>query len=368
LALPAASRWKRPAAFLHNGNGDKLLALPALRALCDVFPGRLRLLCAPGDRLRYAELDLHGVCEVPFTWSGGPDPTWRFDAARVAQALDGADLLLSLNTWYSDDVVELLARLPGAQSVGLSRPFAVRLSTPPSLHIVDRMFQLARWVEPSLDVGRYSYPPTFGAEAAEAALRIRESLPPPRRVLAVHVTTGAAKMWPLESWRRLLASFLDRHPDYVAFVLDRTSPGLDMSSDRVVPVVGLPLPTAFALVGTCDLFVGIDSCMLHASDLYRVPGVGLFGPTMPGKWGYRFAPHRHLSSPTGRLDGIAVPSVLEALETLLPRYPSGAATARTSHADIGLEACTSRPPRSRAGQDPDVGSDGAATSAPGRYE
>jgi hypothetical protein len=347
----AGSRWERPVAFLHNGHGDKLLALPALRALCDLFPGRLRLLCASGDGERYAELPLRGVSEIPFR-RGDDDATWRFDACAAARAIEGADLLLSLNTWWNDDVVRLLGLLPGAESVGFFRPFAHRLSTPASFHIVDRLFQVARWVEPSLDVDRYSYPPAFSAAVTESSLRIRECLPPPRRVLAVHTTTGPEKMWTLESWSRLLATFLGRHPDYVAFVLDPTPLGVEKASDRIIPM-GLPLPAAFALVGTCDLFVGIDSCMLHAADLYRVPGVGLFGPTPARNWGYRFAPHRHVCSPTARLDGISVESVLDAIESLLPDYPSAFASAPT------------RPTRL---QDPDVGSGGAAVASAGRYE
>jgi ADP-heptose:LPS heptosyltransferase len=45
-------------------------------------------------------------------------------------------------------------------------------------------------------------------------------------------------------------------------------------------------------VRSADAFLGVDSCMLHAADLFRVPSVGLFGPTRPSEFGLRFARHR----------------------------------------------------------------------------
>ena len=42
--------WRSPAAFIVNGIGDYLIALPALRALASLMRGRLRLLCLPAVR------------------------------------------------------------------------------------------------------------------------------------------------------------------------------------------------------------------------------------------------------------------------------------------------------------------------------
>jgi hypothetical protein len=54
--------------------------------------------------------------------------------------------------------------------------------------------------------------------------------------------------------------------------------------------------------------------MLHAADLARVPGVGLFGPTRSATWGFRFGPHRHLDE--RKMADITVDEVLRALEDL----------------------------------------------------
>jgi ADP-heptose:LPS heptosyltransferase len=67
-----------------------------------------------------------------------------------------------------------------------------------------------------------------------------------------------------------------------------------------------------------DLFLGADSSMLHAADLFRVPGVGLFGPTDPRRYGFRFARHRHIRNRRG-MKFIQESAVLAALESLLRR-------------------------------------------------
>ena len=63
---------------------------------------------------------------------------------------------------------------------------------------------------------------------------------------------------------------------------------------RIQDLCGIPLGITFALIGVADLFLGIDSAMLHIADLYRIPGVGIFGSTDPKQWGFRFSPHRHV--------------------------------------------------------------------------
>jgi ADP-heptose:LPS heptosyltransferase len=85
--------------------------------------------------------------------------------------------------------------------------------------------------------------------------------------------------------------------------------------DRVSPHLGLPLDLAMGLVANADLFVGIDSSMLHAADLARVPGVGLFGPTRAATWGFRFAPHRHVDM--SAMEDITAIDVLDAMEDLV---------------------------------------------------
>jgi ADP-heptose:LPS heptosyltransferase len=126
-------------------------------------------------------------------------------------------------------------------------------------------------------------------------------------------------MWPVEKFIALLDAFLARHEDFVVFVLGGTDLHLDRGrcGDRVIPCCHLPIGVSLALVGLCDVFIGVDSCMLHAADLCRVPGVGLFGPTDPVEFGYRFGRGIHVRGGPF-MEDIEEDAVLEALESVLP--------------------------------------------------
>jgi len=139
-------------------------------------------------------------------------------------------------------------------------------------------------------------------------------------VLVVHTETQPAKKWPKASFVRLIDMFIDRHPEFMVLVVDQDDACLDSGrhTDHVVPCNGLDLPLALSLVGEADLFVGVDSCMLHTADLFRIPGVGLFGPTNCDEWGFRLARHRHVCA-DGEMSRIRVEDVLTALESLLTR-------------------------------------------------
>ena len=56
--------------------------------------------------------------------------------------------------------------------------------------------------------------------------------------------------------------------------------------------------------------------MLHAADLFNVPGVGLFGPTSSAEFGFKFSRHHHVQA-DGTMDTIDPFNVLILLETLL---------------------------------------------------
>jgi ADP-heptose:LPS heptosyltransferase len=137
-------------------------------------------------------------------------------------------------------------------------------------------------------------------------------------MLVIHTETLPHKMWPTERFISVLDKFFDAHHNYAAVVLDKADRKLD-AGRHGVRVIHLPyssVATHYAIVGLADLFLGIDSCFLHAADLFRVPGVGLFGPTNHKVFGFRFGPHRHVYS-GGTMEEIGEASVLEALESMV---------------------------------------------------
>jgi hypothetical protein len=249
--------------------------------------------------------------------------TRLFDAERVASAHGACDQLISLKTWHSPSVDRLLARLAPRCSVGFFSEFDVAVRLDFGKHSAELAFDIPRALDASLRLDDFAAPPVFGARLVEQARRVRRMLPPGLRVLAVHADTAAEKMWPRERFLRLLDLFLGRRPEFLALVLGSEDLRLDAGrhGDRVIPAYGLPLGTAVQLVGGADVFVGIDSSLLHAADVFRVPGVGLFGSTSPHEWGFRFARHRHVRA-RGGLSRLREHTVLAALEDLLGELAS----------------------------------------------
>lgn len=329
---------RHPVAIFANGLGDHLLVLPAIRALAELFRGRLALVAMPGKRdLFFHDVPLRALCETSV--SRDSRGAKKFDARNAARCIGQADLVLSLNPWHSSSMEELLEFWKPSHSVGFHSSFQERIDIDFKKHSADLVFDVPLRVHPGLRIEEFAKPHRSDPVSRSCAQRIRESVPSHMRVLAVHADTGlwttmgsraldaqvpaeqilGNKMWPVEKFVALLDAFLSRHEDYVVFVLGGTDLHLGRGhfGDRVIPCCHLPIAVSLALVGLCDVFVGVDSCMLHAADLYRVPGVGLFGPTDPVEFGYRFGCGVHIRGGPF-MEDIAEDAVLEALESLLP--------------------------------------------------
>ena len=307
-----------PVAIHYNGYGDRLLCLPALRALASLFPNRIKLICGVRDRdTFFADLPLADIIELKYERDVGG---WLFDHEAAAKAVGDCDLLISLNTWYSASISRLQRSFASADSIGLYSKFSRRVAWDPERHAADRVFEIARQIKSSLNIEQFSQPLELPRSEVENARFIRSRIPRHRRVLAVHTRTTPEKMWSPGKFTSVIDEFLDRHPDYVVFVFDQERYGLDSGKhgNRVFPLPcwQIPLARSFAILSETDLFLGIDSCMLHLADLYRIPGVGLFGPTKPSEFGFRFGPHKHIQSGQS-MEDISESEVLSALDELV---------------------------------------------------
>jgi ADP-heptose:LPS heptosyltransferase len=307
---------RRPVVIFSNGIGDHLLNLPALRALAALFAERLTLICQAGAKDTYfSDLPFFRVCEAYMQMADGGR---RFDAEDMARNVGTCDLLLSLNPWHSDSIDRLIELLSPAESVGFFPSFKTVLRLDYSKHSADLAFDVALSLDSSLQLEDFARPPVFPPRFRQRARLIRELVPPGVRVMALHADTLSEKMWPPDRFIRLLDDFLSGHPDYVVFVVGEKDLHLDSGrcGDRVIPCHGLAFPISATLVAEADLFLGVDSCMLHVADLFRVPGVGLFGPTNSFEWGFRFGNGRHVCAEAS-MDQIEPSAVLQVLESLI---------------------------------------------------
>jgi hypothetical protein len=287
-----AAAFERPGVLIVNRLGDQLMALPAVRALCALFPRGVQLLLGE-DMRAFFYRGLPVGEPVRLRWSGEGEA--GIDVDRAARTATGCDLLLCLSPhpiWF---VGPLAARLGARLTIGYGEGLDHRLYLRDGDHVFDSEFAIARQLDPGLRLEDFSAPPEFSPAAERAA---REFLAAARgawpRVLFVHPETSSDRMWERARLAWVLDRFLAARPDYMAMVASLEPFDLGDHGGRV-RWINSHLELTLALMRHMDLFLGMDSLFLHAADLFRIPGLALFGPTLDWQKGFRFSPHgRHL--------------------------------------------------------------------------
>lgn len=322
--------WARtPTVYFSTLIGDAVLTLPTLRALSELFTAPLTLLCPKtAFDLCFREVssrlvDITGSPPVGPTLGPPSDRILDYDA--LASEIGPVDLFINAVPWDIPSNLfarPLRERLAPTTSIGFPTGDTYDLVVPRDVpHSADLTFKLARLFDPSARIETYARPVPTAPAVREKVRSLRAGLPAGTKVVAVHADTGwIKKRWPVTRFIDLLDRFLSRHRDFVAWVVGAGHEELNVGRerDRVSTYLGVPLDLAMGMVADADLFVGIDSCMLHAADLARIPGVGLYGPTRPSTWGFRFAPHRHIDMAT--MADITVEHVLSAMEDLVDEH------------------------------------------------
>jgi ADP-heptose:LPS heptosyltransferase len=315
---------RRPALYFAAKIGDSIMTMPTVRALAELFDAPLTVISPKVTYdlcFREASPRLVDTDEVP--QSGPPSlPVRRPDCAALASQIGAADVLI--NTVNSNAPTQtfrdLQRRLAPTTTIGFkSKQEEYDVTVPKQAwHTCDLLFKLARLFDPSLRIEDYAQPVPIPRSVQAEARSMRAAVPAGTKVLVVHADTDwKEKRWPITRFIDVLDRFLSNHPEFVAWIVGMGHEELNVGRerDRVIPHLGLPLDLSMGMVAAADLFLGVDSCMLHAADLARVPGVGLFGPTRSVTWGFRFGPHRHLDQ--RKMAGITVDEVLGALDDLV---------------------------------------------------
>jgi ADP-heptose:LPS heptosyltransferase len=302
----------RVGVFQVNGLGDQIIAWPTLRALRSQFTGDMELWLGYG---------MHGALYLDIQTSALGRVFWAdkanhvLDVSRIVSNRPPLDLFISISDWGSPSVVEIGRRLGAKRTVGFQGPFDERLPAV-SGNMFDSLFSVARYFNPNLALEQFAEPPRFSAAAENAASRfVEQQRKPGERILFVHPETKADKMWSREGYEFVLSRFLDSRPDVRVFLASVNPFALDLGihQSRVV-WVDAHFELALAIARHADLFLGVDSAFLHASDLLRIPGVGLFGPTSELDWGFRFArPSKCVSTGGAPMSELSAEFVLAAL-------------------------------------------------------
>jgi ADP-heptose:LPS heptosyltransferase len=309
---------RNPVAFFSNGIGDHILALPSLRCLSEIYNRRLTLVTSPQAGCTFFRgVPMRKIIEIEI-WRASGELT--FDVCALLAQIPQCDLFISLVPWYSTSIQALIAFAQPAASIGLHFDYLdVRIPCNPKRHSMDLTFDVCKLIDPSKTVEQYVGPIIPPDQARAAAFKWIER-PIGEKLLVLHPDSKPEKRWKLRHWQEFIGAFLGRNKNFYVAIVGCDDYNLDniKCANRIRNCNRASLSTALAIVSSADLFVGIDSCMLHAADIANVASVGLFGPTNVNQWGCRVTQNfRHVVSPTTRMCDITVPVVLSAVEDLL---------------------------------------------------
>jgi ADP-heptose:LPS heptosyltransferase len=281
-----------------------------------MFPQKAQLMLGEGNYgFLFHPIPLRDPEPVRVWWA---DPTaGKIDVTRILKGAPPCDLFICLSTWSSASIVELAHRMGARRTIGFDECFDEPVSPPAEcVHLFDYLFAIAQELDPSLSFERFNEAPTFSSAAEEAAARfVARHIKSGERLLFVHPESSSrTKMWDTEHWEWVLKRFVAERPEFKIFLSSLEPCVLDLGvhRDRLI-YFAEPLELSLASMRYADGFLGIDSCFLHAADLFRLPAVGLFGPTKPDEWGFRITPCFRHEYGYGTMEKVRRDAVLESL-------------------------------------------------------
>jgi heptosyltransferase-1 len=337
------ARARRLAIVRLTSLGDVIHTLPVAAAIKRQEP-KARVIWLAEERERIVLDDNPVVDEVIAV----PLRRWRAMARRpsglrqanrefrqLRRALRDLKLDAALDVQGWPHKTSPLAWLSGAPlRIGFSRAFArhplatlftTDRVTPPAdaRHIVDQnLALLGPLAIRTTDPPEFPLPRFAEAEAWAAAWWRDHGLGGRRVVALLPSTRGAAKLWPVGSYRALAGRLL---ADPATVVLALGGPGeetrlteviADAPPARAFALAPGPIPHLVGLLRRVDLAIGNDTGPIHVAAASDVPALALFGPTRGDRNGPYGPVGRYLQSPTKRMGDIDLDTVWAAVREM----------------------------------------------------
>ena len=293
-ALCDRDRVKRIAVFHLNQIGDLVFTLPALKALREGFPeARITSVVRP----HLAGLVSHSgyVDDIVPRTSGRISGPWRL--ARTLRA-GGTDLAV---TFSQSATMALCARLSGAEHrVGYLDSDLCRLLNhrvqERGIPCPDKVLHLVRCLGLTPETREYVGLVHLSPKDREAGERLLAECALEGSGPVIALAPGESTERPYKSWSATgFATVAARLSEEMGARLVIVGGGKDVAlgdeiiaglGRRAANLAGRTTPSELAAVlAQCDLLIGIDSGPMHVAAAMGLPGVGLFGPTDPGRTG-----------------------------------------------------------------------------------
>ncbi len=297
----------RVVALFCHGIGDGLMTLPMLRALIKLFGERLTLV-VPNDETFWF---LHQLDTNVITFN--PEPTMQGLAASF-EKIGACDILISTMPWLSETLKETIKKLSPQHTIGFFQEFDTTVTYQKGIHEIEALFNIIKVIQPSLSIEPYLYAPPISDRALSLAnnFLVQHKLCN-RKIIAIHTDTNPKKMWNENNWLDVVTQFLTKHPDHCCLAVGNKFDLSAYLNEQFIFATQLSFEVMSVLVSMSDIFLGIDSCFLHVADFFRVPSVGIFGPSNPDEFGLYLTKCLNLYDPTD-INRITPEQVLHALQ------------------------------------------------------
>jgi ADP-heptose:LPS heptosyltransferase len=264
--------------FFHNGIGDCIMTFPTVRALFLAYP-HVSLICHCSHLDLYTEFGFHSIT----TFEKNPSGT------ALSPILMGVDLFISLSTYHSQEIEELVNKLEPRESVGFySEFYTYPMSYVPGENMFDTYFRvLSALGHSTFNIESFSYGiKPSGRNNPMAGLKRKRI-----ELLTVHTDTKTEKEWDITCFEELMVRISDNFPEIFIAIIGKPRHFYNIDPGRSIQISpSFPFHISHELLDLSDFFIGIDSCFMHLADINRIPSLGLFGPTNEKQWGFRFSP------------------------------------------------------------------------------
>lgn len=299
--------FRYPVVFFANGIGDHLIVLPTLRALSRIFCGKLSLICTYNAYTEFfSDINFKKVWSIPFP--GYDNQNWQYPIQKIDQKqfeyitlskqIINCDLFISLAAWESLSLLKLIENLSPVISLGYFPSYTHEIPDNRQ-HVFDRDFAIAKLFKSNLMIENFSDGPALTKKNKMLVSSLKQQISEKNKLLVIHTDTKRRKMLSGGKFLKIIDEFLSRKSNYLAAIVGSYHEiPIDqaINKNRIFSLCNIPIGLSFAVVSVANLFLGIDSCMLHAADLFRIPSVAIFGATNPQRWGARFTNHFHVKS------------------------------------------------------------------------
>lgn len=296
--------------------GDTVLALPVFRGLRAAFPGHAIDLLAEGAAVGRLLSGCPDVDEV-LPWVRPPQVASASGRRRrgLARSLSGLEAVAAELRGRGYERAYLLKRSPSAawlalragiphrvgHATALGRPLLTRpVRWRRDRHYADCVLDLLRADGIQADDGGPAHwGPTPAAAARVDAILSRLPARRPRVFVAVRATDGR-RQWPLDRWVDVLRRLVKERCCEIVFCggPDDTAALTAISADLGTAAAhahdlssAVPLELAAALLARMDLYLGVNSGLMHLAAACGTPTVAVFDAADAARWRPRVAPH-----------------------------------------------------------------------------